>query len=195
MSSHVFPCLPCAFQLHGTLQIDISQAMRRQGLGQLKCLVPLQEVAVHVQSRLRGTALKEVASGLADADGTTKSLKKKLGKRWRELLIQVFLTWLRDSELTDFMGIRLHEYLRKWLGMAGVKPILKNKTSLLRKWLRMVGRAKLAPLRIVGEMCRNWLQKSCQIGGLIIVYWWFYPLTVLATQLPGFEQLEKALSP
>ena len=65
--------------------------MRRQGLGQLKCLVPLQEVALHVQRRLGGAALKEVASGLAeDADGTTKSLKKKLGKRWRELLIQVF---------------------------------------------------------------------------------------------------------
>ena len=62
----------CAFQLHGTLQIDIWQAMRRQGLGQLKCLVPLQEVAVHVQRRLGGAALKEVASGLA----------APLGKRW-----------------------------------------------------------------------------------------------------------------
>jgi hypothetical protein len=38
-----------------------------------------------------------------------------------------FLTWLRDSELTDFMGIRLHEYLRKWLGMVGVKPIFLKK--------------------------------------------------------------------
>ena len=113
-SSHVFPCLPMSslrlpIAWHSSNRYLPSDAAPRSG--------PAEVPGPTAGSR---SACPEPSRG-SSSEGS--SLWP--GWRWWHHKILEKKTWEKMEGVVDpdFMGIRLHEYLRKWLGMVGVKPI------------------------------------------------------------------------